>query len=215
MNREGAFERVRWALGIGLSVFLIVVWFYDRQATNHGSWSLYDIFPVFGLLAFTLMWTQFALGALRRLLKIEAKRSQYMTVTATIVLGLLLSHVGLLWFALWRDGFGLPPQSYLTVYSYKLLAVLAGSFGLAAFLVYELKRWVYKNAAWWKYIEWLQIVALVAIFYHSMELGREVRLEWFRVLWWVLIVTLVGSAVYNYAYDYRNKLKGEERGVKE
>jgi len=197
-------NRSEWVVGLAVILAAVAVWAQVRIVPG-GELTLYDLFPVFGLIAFGLMWTHFVYGALRRYFKAE-KPTQYTygTVSSGIVLAMVILHPALLWFSLWLDGFGLPPQSYLTAYSSQLLAVLCGSVSLGIFLAYELKRF-FGDKQWWKYVVYLQAVGMIAIFYHALELGGELDVAWFRMLWWLYFVSFGVSVVYSYYHDYRIK----------
>ncbi len=188
------FLAIEWILG-GLAVALpVLAWLGTRTLNDI---TVYDIFPPLGLVAFGLMWTHFVMGALRRYSSYDKKRhGLYMPVSMGLVLGLIILHPGLLWLQLFKDGFGLPPGSYLTAYKTQQLYVLLGSLGLAIFLSFELKRW-FARKAWWKYVELLQIVGMAAIFIHALELGREVRSSWFMAVWWVYGITLAAAIIYS------------------
>lgn len=185
---------IEWTLGALVVVLPILAWFGTRTVTDL---TVYDVFPPLGLIAFGLMWTHFVMGALRRYSGYDKKgHGLFIPLSMGLVLGLIILHPGLLWLQLYRDGFGLPPVSYLTAYESQQLYVLLGSLGLAIFLSFELKRW-FSHRSWWKYIELLQIVGMAAIFFHALELGREVKTGWFMAVWWVYGATLAVAIVYS------------------
>lgn len=194
---------IEWALGVFVVISSLTVWMGNREPGQEVL-TIYDIFPLFGLMAFGLMWTHFVMGALRRYGNVPAvKDSIYKTASFGIVLGLLILHPGLLWLGLYLDGLGPPPFSYINAYSTQLLAVGLGSIGLTIFLAFELHRW-FKNRTWWKYVEWAQIVGMAAIFYHAIELGGELQMDWFMAVWWFYGITLALSILYSYLI-YRKK----------
>lgn len=194
-RKESFISYSEWIAASFVVVTALLVWSQVRLtgAVNLG---IYDIFPLFGIIAFGLMWTHFLFGAIRRYIGApKPEKHLYSTVSMGVVLAMIVLHPGLLWFALWRDGFGLPPGSYLTIYSTQLLAVISGTIGLCIFLAYELKR-LFGDKKWWKYIEYLQVVGMVAIFYHALELGGELDVLWFRILWWVYFITFAIAVCY-------------------
>lgn len=192
---------IEWTLGILAVLLPLIAW---TGRVDFGNLTLYDIFPPLGLIAFGVMWTHFVVGALKRYSGIKQRsRNMYMPVSMGIVLALILLHPGLLWIALYMDGFGLPPQSHMQAYSSQLLFVSLGVLGLMIFLSYELKRFFGKKS-WWKYIEWLQIVGMVAIFVHALGLGSELRLDWFMAVWVFYGVTLAAAVAYS-QFIYRDK----------
>lgn len=192
---------IEWLLATFVVTAAVAVWAGNRQPEN--GLTIYDVFPPLGLVAFGLMWTHFVMGALRRYSgAVKRARDTYMTVSMGVVLALIILHPGLLWLGLYLDGLGLPPISYLTVYQSQLLAVLLGTLGLTIFLAFELKRW-FGRKSWWRFVEWAQIVGMTAIFFHAIELGGELREDWFAVVWWLYGISLLVAIIYTAIYNRR------------
>lgn len=194
-----------WALGVGVVAVAVIAWSEVRLTGRE--LTPYDFFPPLGLSAFGLMWTHFITGALRRLLKLPPSTlRRYFKITSWIVLVLILLHPGIFVTKLWLDGFGLPPFSYLSVYTDTLMriALLLGTLSLLTFLAFELRR-KYRKASWWKYVEYANVAAMFAILYHGFTLGQELSLTWLRGVWLFYAVTLVGVVVYNEVNKRRAK----------
>jgi hypothetical protein len=189
---------IEWSIG-GLAVVLpVVAWF---SSVDVSALTLYDVFPPLGLIAFGLMWTHYIMGALRRYFGAkQATADSYMTVSMGIVLGLIILHPLLLWIALYNDGFGLPPGSYMQAYESQLPLLALGTIALLIFLAYELKRF-FGGKRWWKYIEYLQIIGMVAIFIHAIGLGNELRIDWMMAGWIFYGITLLFSFIYSFMKD--------------
>jgi hypothetical protein len=198
--KERAFVAGTWAVTAALIVVAALRWADVRL--GHGPLSLYGFFPLLGLSAFTLMWVHYVIDAIRQYFAVsKAAFKTYFETTSWAVLVLILLHPGLLWYALWADGFGLPPFSYLNAYTGTLthVALWLGTFSLLIFLAFELRR-RYQGARWWRYVDYANVVAMFAIFYHALTLGGEVASGWFRILWFGYGVTLVLAVVYTYYY---------------
>jgi hypothetical protein len=194
---------IEWLLAAFVVVSAAAVWYQGRELDE--SITIYDVFPPLGLMAFGLMWTHFIMGALRRYSEAPKRtRDVYMIVSMGIVLALIVLHPGLLWLGLYLDGFGLPPVSYLTAYQTQLLAVLLGSLGLTIFLAFELKRW-FGRKKWWRFIEWAQIIGMTAIFFHALQLGNELRTDWYALVWWLYGITLLIAIIYTVIYNRRKR----------
>jgi len=181
------------------SVVALALLRWSQVRLSDGEVGPYELFPLFGLSAFSLMWSHYVTDAIRRLIgaKDDALR-QFFTITALIVLALILAHPGIFWYQLWSDGFGLPPVSYLSLYTdlASRLALILGSLSLVAFLAFELHR-RFKSASWWRYVEYANVAAMFAIFYHALTLGGEVS-GWFRLVWFFYGLTLAAAISYNY-----------------
>lgn len=198
--------QIEWFMGAFVVIVSSAAWLSRADLARV---TIYDIFPPLGLIAFGLMWTHFVMGALRRYGGGKRRHNDiYMAVSMGLVLGLILLHPGLLWLALYMDGYGLPPESYLKAYSTQVGLVALGSLSLVIFLAFELKKF-FGRKSWWKYVEWLQIVGMAAIFIHAIGLGNELKLDWFFGVWVFYGITLAGSIIYARTVDNR---KGKHHG---
>lgn len=206
--KERTFVVAVWAMTVLLVGAAVARWADVRL--GDGRLGAYELFPLLGLLAFTLMWSHYVSGALRLYFDIpELAIKRYFNVTSWAVLLLILLHPGLLWYKLWDDGFGLPPGSYLSVFTGQAsrIALLMGTVSLIVFLLFELRR-RYHQARWWRFVEYANIVAMFAIFYHALTLGGEVSLGWFRALWFCYGVWLAIAIGYTY-YHKRKEQRHE------
>lgn len=204
-TKERNLRIVIWLIGVGTTLAAIAVWTQVR--IDGGALTTYDIFPLLGLIAFSLMWTHFVSGALRRWLGLpKSTLRQYFTLTSWIVLVLILLHPSLFIVQLWFDGFGPPPFSYLSVYTAlaSQIALGLGTLSLLAFLSFELHR-KFRSVSWWKYIEYLNVAAMLAIFYHGFTLGGELAVGWFQIVWLVYLATFIGAV----GYTQVQKIKGD------
>ena len=186
-----------------------VVWW-----PSTGNLTTYSLFPIFGLVAFTLMWTHYIAGALRTYFKLpESVLRLHFQITGYLVLFCILAHPLLLETQLYLDGLGLPYQSIPTVYTAttERLAIIAGIMALVCFLLFELYRF-FKNRSWWKYIEWANIAAMGLILWHGFTLGGELRQPWFQIIWAGYSVTFIAAITYS-GYSKRRNNHGREEHV--
>lgn len=188
-------ERVGWSLAATTLVAAAVVWGQSLE-WNMGGVTAYSLFPLLGLLAFSLMWTHYAVAAAQRYAGVEASR--YFKSTEYAVLLLILAHPGLLFWQLWRDGLGWPPAS---AYKYVGLGMSAtitlGAVALTAFLLFELGRWL-KGRPWWWVVDGLSDLGMLVIVLHSLRLGSHLQYGWFQKVWYFYAVTLLGFLIYKY-----------------
>jgi predicted ferric reductase len=185
-----------WGLTILVAFLAILAW-GQGNSWNVAHISNYNLFPIFGLMAFSIMWAHYIAAALRVGLKVDkAATKNYFEITSLMVLGCILLHPGLLIYQLYRDGFGFPPESYLKNYVAPGLgwAALLGTISFFIFIGYEFHR-IYDKKPWWKYMQYASDVAMLLIFLHALKLGRQLGPGWFRVVWWIYGVTLVGAIV--------------------
>jgi hypothetical protein len=207
-EREKLMQIGAWSLGALVCLIAILAWGpgYDWRVLP---FSAYVLFPLLGLLAFSLMWTHYVLGTIRELagVKPEVLKSYY-HYTGWAVLFLICLHPGLLIGQLFLDGAGLPPLSYERYVAPGLgWVTLLGSVSLLVFLAFELHRFFGKKS-WWHYVVDASDFAMLAIVYHGLRLGTDLnRLGWFRTVWWFYAVTLVAVLLRKYYLRFRPKTK--------
>lgn len=196
-------RQVEWALGAFVVVSTVAAWLANTGIQN--GVTLYDIFPPLGILAFGLMWTHYVMGTIRRYAGLVPDKDRtYMALSMGLVLGLIIMHPMLLFIALYNDGLGLPPASYMQVYERELVFVGLGVFGLMIFLAYEFKR-VFGQKKWWTIVDWAQIVGMGAIFVHGLGLGSDVR-SGYAFVWWFYGITLLAAVAYSTYMDRKKSI---------
>lgn len=198
-SREKLLSRLPWFIA-ALAVVLVLAAWLGGPRGGFENLSAYSLFPLLGLVAFSLMWSHYMVGALR--LATGVKKSvtkSFREITGWIVLAAILLHPSLLVYSLWRDGFGLPPDSYLNHYVAPSLkwAAMLGVFALLMFLAFELHHW-FEDRKWWQWVERLSDVAMIFIIIHGLNLGVELQSGWFRVLWLFFAVTYFVALGYTY-----------------
>lgn len=186
-----------WVLTTVVSLLALYVW-ASSLAWNFSGLSIYQIFPVLGLLAWSIMWSHYMAGSWRKRMLPAGSLKDYFRITGYAVLMLILLHPGLLIYQRFRDGFGLPPKSYETYVAPSMAWItLLGSVSLLVFLAFELHRW-FRNRKWWKYVVYAGDAAMVAIFYHGLQLGTQLRVPWFRWVWWFYGISLIAVLALTY-----------------
>jgi hypothetical protein len=187
-----------WGIAAIVSLLAILAWGTDYGW--HVRLNAYVIFPLLGLLAFSLMWTHYIVGALRRYKDLERELfADYFELTSLTVLALICLHPALLIYQRYRDGFGLPPGSYESYVSQGTgWLTLLGTVSLFIFLTFEFRR-RYADRNWWRYVLIANDVAMVSVFYHALRLGSQIH-GWFRTVWLFYGISLITFLVLKY-YD--------------
>lgn len=206
MNHTLVVQLIAYGLAMLTTGLALLVW---MPSTDKGI-TTYVLFPLFGLVAFGLMWGHYVMGAVRRMLGVDKEAlGAYWLVTSWVTLFCLLAHPFLVELQLYIDGLGLPPDSLFTVYVRPLdmLALFAGFIALLSFLSYELYRF-FQSKSWWKYVKWLNIVAMCLILFHGFVLGGELRSQWFQVIWISYALTFAASVAYT---EYTERRKRDAR----
>lgn len=189
------------SLSLLVSAVAVFVWGQSNNWQIIGM-SPYRLFPVFGLLAFSILWSQYMVIFMTKIGWLMGHLKNYFEITGFFVLLCILLHPSILIFQLWHDGFGLPPQSYLQHFIAPGLewAALLGTLSLLTFLSYELRRWFDKKR-WWRFVGYACDVAMLAIFVHGLTLGDQLQGGWFRTVWLIYGVLLAVALIYIHGGD--------------
>lgn len=201
-RRALACQITAWLLVLIVCIIAEVAWGQYYQ-WHFPTLDAYIVFPLLGLLAYSLMWTHYIASALRQALGLpKAVLARYFTITSWAVLLLICLHPSLLIYQRFRDGYGLPPRSYETYVNPGLgWVTLIGTTSLLVFLAYELHRF-YGKRPWWRYMQMATDVAMLAIFYHALRLGTLIAGGWIRAVWWFYGITLISALLFNYWQKY-------------
>ena len=195
-----------WTLSALVAFIAIYVW-GNGLAWRFNVVSTYQVFPIFGMVAFSVMWSHYVISFLSRTYFKNVELGLYYKVTGYVVLLAILFHPGLLAYQRFRDGFGLPEGSLTSFVQPNLRwVILLGTVSLLAFLSFELQRW-YRGRSWWKYIVSLNDLAMVAIFYHALRLGTYLKGGWFLYVWYFYGTTLIAILLHKYIHVYIKKVE--------
>jgi len=188
-----------WLLATVVALLAVIAWGAYYQ-WHFSPLSVYQVFPLLGLLAFSIMWSHYMAVALRMALNLDqAVLARFFRWTGYAVLVLICLHPGLLIFQRFQDGFGLPPHSYESYVAPGLgWITLLGTAALLVFLAFEFRR-VFGTRRWWHYVADASDAAMLAIVYHGLRLGHQLQSGWYRGVWFFYFVTLVLVLVYKYA----------------
>ncbi len=195
---------IAWTLALSVCVVGVIAW-GSNYAWELWPLSPYLLFPVLGILAFSLMWSHYIMGSVRHALGLPSGTlSHYFRITSYAVLGLICLHPGLLIYQRFHDGFGLPPGSYESYVAPGLgWVTVLGTASLCVFLAFELRR-KFGHRTWWHYISDASDVAMLAIVYHGLRLGSQLQHGWFRGVWFFYAVTLVIVLIDKYYRRFRH-----------
>lgn len=184
-------RQIAWNLTAVVCVLTVVAW---SQAYDVGKLSSYSLFPLFGLLAFALMWSHYMVALIREWVQLPKQATnRYFSVTSGAVLLLILLHPGVLIWSLWQDGLGLPPGSVeLFVGKVMYGSVVLGIVALVIFWAYEARRFI-SDKRLKQALQYASDGAMLLIVVHGFQLGMVTRVSWFRAFWIFLAVTFVSS----------------------
>lgn len=208
MNETSQQTSAYWLLGAillttvvcGLS---IAAWLSTRSGFIL---SALGIFPVLGLLAFSIMWSQYMMEAIKNYLDLQSPTIRlFFAYSSRIVLLLILLHPAILIATLYQNGAGLPPGSYREYVAPGMTwLVTLGMLGLLAFIAFEFRKF-FESKGLWGYVAALNDLAIVAIFYHGLRLGSDVQTGWFQPVWYMYGMTLLLALAYKYYLSFRQR----------
>lgn len=194
---------VAWILSVIVVVLGVTAW-WQSLPVPIDELTIYDIFPVFGILAFSLMWVHYMVGVAVRHTGIDrVKVRRFRSVTSLAVLFALLLHPGLLLWQLWRDGLGLPVNY---VAPNLALFVILGQIAFLLFMAYEFHR-LYEDRSWWHYIERASDFAMILVLIHGFRLSQTVYPKWFSVLWIFFGVAFFAALIHATMHRHRATAK--------
>jgi hypothetical protein len=185
-------------------VLLIPIYVWgDSFAWDFSILSLFLLFPLLGLLAFSVMWTQVFVGAFEKHIGKYFNLGRFYAKTGLAVLILFVSHPLIALIALWNatgsaNPFNLISESQAV---YLILAMIA----FATFIAFEITlRWKHKTIQRFKpWVENASAIGVILVWIHSINIGSHTQGGWFMYLWWFYGIT----GVLMIAYSFWHKLR--------
>jgi len=154
-----------------------------------------NLFPFFGLIAFTLLWLHALSGAFEPFLRKHINFDRFVHITSTTILISILLHPLLLLVSL---RFNIPNLFFY----YGVKFVLLGIFGWVLLLTYDigkaLKRYEFFTKHW-NNILIISNIGFVITFFHSLYLGSDLQSGFLRTLWIFYGITAIIALIYTYA----------------
>lgn len=199
-----SFQIAAYSLSALVCIIAVVAWGQDYN-WQFSPLTAYQLFPLLGILAFSIMWSHYVAGAARELLGISKDSLvRYFRYTGYAVLLLICLHPGLLILQRFRDGYGLPPGSYESYVAPGLgWVTLLGTVSFFVFIAYEFHR-KFGQRSWWHWVMEAGDIAMLAIFYHGLRLGGQLMNDgWFRTVWIFYGLILVAVLARSYFHKYQ------------
>jgi hypothetical protein len=199
---------------INYSIFLVVaIALYEWGSAL--DWEVLDasrlqIFPLLGLVAFSIMWWHFLLGFAGDVDPKYEKPKSLKGISSIFVFFLIILHPLLLF--LQSNALGIDFKAFVESYvgDTNFLFVSYGTVAFFIFLAYDLAKRLkdkplFKNN--WALIDAIDDVAFLAVFAHSMMLGQHTAGGWFRYYW----ITLGATGAFFIAYKHWRRLSKNEK----
>lgn len=191
MNRH---KLIKWGIII-FSTLVVVYPLWNITSQLSWSWSetiIANLFPLFGISAFTILWLHIVGPALRPWLDKYVDFQRFLDVTEPYVLVSMLMH----------------PLLLLVIMNFDVKAILAGGpyiffgiIGLTLLLTFDIGKAFKKRnfvERHWNKILLLSTIGFLLIFFHSIMLGSHLQEGPLRILWLFFGTTAISAAIWNY-----------------
>lgn len=210
MENPKTYTKTAWFL-FTLSIIVPFVAWGSRLGWNTNALTLYSIFPLLGLWAWSVMWTHYAYGSILILDDNAQKDQAYKRASGWFVLITLLLHPGLLALAQWQNTATLPPESYYQYVGQAFaIYITIGFVAINAFLAFEILERLRKKELvrrYWKWVSLSQTIAMILIFVHALAIGQDLVSGWFQFYWVVLGALLIPCFGLVLRYDWQQSIK--------
>jgi hypothetical protein len=181
------------ALG-AVAAVLAPIGVHIRNVAWADSSLLAAIFPVFGLLAFTLLWLHSISGVFEERLRKMFDFDAFVRWTALAILASIILHPLLLLFLI-QFKVGLLFQGHSA-------PIWLGVIGLVLLLTYDIGKMLKGHAFFarnWNAILIISNTGFILTFFHSLLLGSDLQAGLLRWLWIFYGVTAILAIIYTYA----------------
>lgn len=203
---------IRWGSFALATIIPTIAWWAYYQKTLL-SVTVYQIFPLFGIIAFCIMATHFYFHVFTALGKKWPENNAYTLVSGYAVLCLILMHPIFLYGALIVDGYGIPPFSAYEYYDTSYMPfILLGTAGLTLFLLYEIYKLTSKKSFWQRYRLYLivtQYIAMALIYVHALKIGLITDTGWFAIIWNITSLLVLISTFIVLPYEFKKSKQGK------
>lgn len=180
---------------IAFSILVVVypLWVSARQMT--WAWNgtlLTNLFPLFGLAAFAILWLHIVGPAFEPWLSGQVNFKRFLVWTEPIILVFMLAH----------------PLALLIIAKFNISLILSGGayivlgiVGLLLLVTFDISTALKKRnfvERHWNKILMVSTIGFILIFFHSYFIGHDTRAGELNNVWLFFGITAILSAVYNY-----------------
>lgn len=161
---------------------------------NVGSISMIELFPVFGIIAFTLLWLHSMSGVFEPWLRKNFNFDKFVSVTSITILVAIILHPLLL---LLNYNFDFNKINLI----WEADDVRIGVIGWLLLITYDITKPLKKYDFFsrnWNNILTISTLGFILIFFHSLELGGELQSGPLRIVWIFYGLTAIFATTYTY-----------------
>ena len=183
---------MNWKYLFWLIVLLPVYFWGDSFAWDLSRLNLYLLFPLLGMLAFSIMWTQVVVGTFKEKF---GNVNKFFSRTGVAVFLLFFFHPVLAIVAQFKSVGLLPLQSLFDLVGpVQKKFLILGMIAFTIFILYEvvlrvaaLKRIRKLN----KFFEIASEFGVILVFIHSINLGSHLQEGFLKYVWWFYGITAI------------------------
>lgn len=176
---------------------LYPVWLrLSRLSLEFGPTLLTDIFPLFGLAAFALLWLHAISGVFEPWLRANFNFNRFVRVTSTLIFFCIVLHPLLLLISI--------NFNFNTLFLYgPALYIKLGIIGWFLLISYDIGKALKKHNFFirnWNKILIISTIGFLITFFHSLGLGSDLQSGPLRTVWIFYGVTAIAATIYNYGF---------------
>jgi len=173
-------------------VVLYPIWVnVGNLAWSFNSTIVFNLFPLFGLVAFTLLWLHVISGVFEQWLRKYIEFDFYMELISKLIFFTIILHPLLL---LINAGFKFGP-----IFLYGKYYIWLGIIGWLFLITYDIGK-ALKNQDFfvrnWNKIRLISTVGFLLIFFHSLGVGDDLQVGALRVVWIFYGTTGILATIY-------------------
>lgn len=181
-------------LAVGIPVF-----YYIKNVPWGDSSLTASLFPLFGFIAFTLLWLHAISGVFEEWLRKQFNFDSFVYWTSWVIFISIILH----------------PLLLLILVKFNVGAILAASSnpwiltgitGLTLLLTYDVGKALKKYEFFvrnWNKILIISNIGFIFIFFHSLNIGQDLQSGFMRGLWIFYGVTAILAIIYTYGFKKR------------
>lgn len=180
-------------LGAALAV-LIPILAHIRNVSWGETSLIQALFPVFGLLAFTLLWLHSISGVFEEWLRERFDFDAFIHWTALAIFASIILHPLLLLILI--------KFQVMLLFQGPSLAIWLGIIGLVLLLTYDIGKALKKREFFsrhWTAILIISNIGFILTFFHSLMIGSDLQSGFMRYLWFFYGVSAILAIIYTYA----------------
>lgn len=190
--RQILIRHLSWTVSAVILTPFIVTYFWTGLFSAS---FFYAIFPLFGLMAWSLLGAQYFVGTIRHFAPSSVSNDTlFMRMSSIVILVALLLHPLILIAQRYTDTATLPPASIVSyVGDARMYLIWIALTALIFFLLFDVLkpyRQRLRKLGIWRYVSLVQVIAMLLIFIHGLLLGSLFADGWMR-LWWILLNSML------------------------